>query len=162
MPNEFEKIKVQLKKITEHRHFQKYEKYITLIVWMSAIYYLSNQSLGFLGSFDLYTFIIRKIAHMFEYAVLTFLIFRILNQTEKRHIYWDILWSFIFTLLYAISDEYHQTFIYGRVGTYRDVLIDSFGIIVAVWFILLDYHHRKIMESRNIIKKITKILKKTE
>ncbi|MCX6740455.1 MAG: VanZ family protein [Candidatus Parcubacteria bacterium] len=148
--------------LINHRHFQKYEKYVSLILWMLAIYYLSNQSLGFLGGFDLYTFIIRKIAHMFEYAVLTFLIFRILHQTEERHIYWDIFWSFVFTLLYAISDEYHQTFIYGRVGTYRDVLIDSLGIIVAVWFILLDYHHRRIMESRNIIKKITKILKKTE
>lgn len=146
--------------LISHQHFQKYEKYATLILWMLAIFYLSSKSLNVFTSPTIWDFLLRKMAHMFEFAVLAFLIFRILRQTEKRHIYWDIGWAFIFTVLYAASDEYHQTFIPGRVGTYRDVLIDSAGVLVACWLLYLDYHHRKIMESRNIITKITSLLKK--
>jgi VanZ family protein len=154
-------LKSAILNLTNHHYFQKYEKYVSLVIWLAAIFYLSNQSLKIFAGFDVWTFIIRKIAHMFEYAVLALLIFRILRQTEKKHIYWDIAWVFIFTVLYAISDEYHQTFIPGRVGIYTDVLIDSVGALVSCWFILLDYHHRKIMESKNVITKIKSIIKKT-
>ena len=37
-----------------------------------------------------------------------------------------------FGLLYAMSDEYHQTFVMGRSGELRDVLIDSLGIITGI------------------------------
>jgi hypothetical protein len=158
----YQNLKSKIQNLTQHRHFQKYEKYVSLILWMLAIYYLSNQSLSFIAGFDIWAFILRKIAHMFEYAVLALLIFRILRQTEKKHIYWDIAWAFVFTILYAISDEYHQTFTQGRVGIYTDVLIDSFGALVSCWFILLDYHHRKIMESKNVVKKIEGIIKRAK
>jgi len=154
------KLKEYIKKIMAHRHFQKYEKYASLVIWVGIIYYLSSQGLEFIGPASIWEFIMRKIFHMFEYAILALLIFRILRQTEKRHIYWDIGWTLIFTILYAISDEYHQTFTLGRVGTYRDVMIDSFGALVAIWLLYLDYHHRKIMESKNIPSQIAKIIKK--
>jgi VanZ family protein len=38
-------------------------------------------------------------------------------------------------IAYAISDELHQTFVDGRVGTWRDVLIDSAGALTATWLI---------------------------
>ena len=34
--------------------------------------------------------------------------------------------------LYAVSDEVHQTFVEGRLGTPRDVAIDLVGILVGV------------------------------
>jgi VanZ family protein len=36
---------------------------------------------------------------------------------------------------YAITDEFHQSFVDGRVGTWRDVLIDSAGALTAAWTI---------------------------
>jgi len=36
------------------------------------------------------------------------------------------------SLAYAIGDEYHQTFVEGRTGTYEDVIVDSLGIAAAV------------------------------
>lgn len=36
---------------------------------------------------------------------------------------------------YAITDEAHQSFVDGRVGTWRDVLIDSAGALTAGWLI---------------------------
>ena len=141
----FKKLENKIKKIIAHRHWQKYEKYISLIFWLAAIYYLSNNSLReFVIITDWWEFIIRKLAHLFEFAVLTYLIFRILGQTEKRHVNWNLFWSFIFTVIYAISDEYHQSFIASRTGTYRDVIIDSVGSLVAIWLIYLNWHHQKI------------------
>ena len=32
---------------------------------------------------------------------------------------------------YACTDEFHQTFVHGREGTPRDVVIDSIGIAIA-------------------------------
>jgi len=140
----FKKIEHKIRRIISHRHFQKYEKYISLIFWLAAIYYLSNNSLQeFVIVADWWEFIIRKLAHMFEYGVLTYLIFRILSQTEKRHVNWNLFWSFIFTVLYAISDEYHQTFTLGRTGVYTDVLIDAAGSLIAIWLIYLNYRDRK-------------------
>ena len=35
------------------------------------------------------------------------------------------------SLVYAVTDEFHQTFVDGRNGTPVDVLIDSIGIAIA-------------------------------
>lgn len=38
---------------------------------------------------------------------------------------------------YAILDEIHQLFIDGRAGQVRDVLIDTIGIALGVWIVLI-------------------------
>lgn len=138
------KLESKIRSIIAHRHFVKYEKYFSLVFWLVAIYILSNNSLKeFVLVADWWEIIIRKLAHLFEFGVLTYLILRILGQTEKRHVNWNLLWSFIFTVMYSISDEYHQSFIAGRTGTYRDVIIDAVGSLIAIWLIYLDYKHKK-------------------
>lgn len=138
-----------VRRVITHRHFLKYEKYATLLLWLTAIYLLSSRSLFFMGiAFDFWAFVIRKLAHMFEYAVLTLLLFRILHQTEKRHVYWNLAWAFIFAVLYAVSDEYHQTLVTGRHGVYTDVLIDGAGSLVAVWLLALSWKYKKILQKK--------------
>ncbi|MFN8672668.1 MAG: VanZ family protein [Candidatus Sericytochromatia bacterium] len=88
---------------------------------------------------DEYTasFIVRKIAHISEYMILTFSYyygFSKYKQNFKKNYSYAIFLAF----LYAISDEYHQTFVAGRVGTYEDVLIDSVGMLTG-YFILKYY-----------------------
>ena len=133
-----------VKKVITHRHFVKYEKYVSLFLWLGVIFYLSSKSLNVFVTTDVWAFILRKLAHMFEFAVLTYLIFRILGETEKRHVNWNLFWSLVFSILYAVSDEYHQSFVLGRVGTYKDVLIDSSGSLIAVWLCYLHCRHKKI------------------
>jgi VanZ family protein len=41
-------------------------------------------------------------------------------------------------VLYAASDEFHQTFVAGRHGSPVDVLVDSAGVLIAI--ALLRYH----------------------
>lgn len=145
----FEQPKNTIKKIIAHRHFQKYEKYVSWFLWLLVIFVLSSQSLSFLAPLNIWEWIMRKIFHMFEYAIVTYLTFRILSEEEKRHYYWNLFWAFAFTILYAISDEYHQTFTTGRVGVYTDVLIDSAGALISTWLIFLNHKHKEILKKLN-------------
>src|SRR5688572_9589488 len=43
------------------------------------------------------------------------------------------------SLAYAISDEYHQTFVEGRTGTWEDVVIDSLGIAATAMAVRLGW-----------------------
>ena len=40
--------------------------------------------------------------------------------------------SFLFSVIYALSDEFHQSFVLGRDGNIVDVLIDSSGALVGI------------------------------
>ena len=46
-----------------------------------------------------------------------------------------------FGIGYAITDELHQTLVDGRVGTWRDVLIDSAGALTAALLIRRSTTH---------------------
>jgi len=101
-----------------------------LLLWSGLIFYLS--SIPHLKStFDpLWDLILRKIAHVSEYAILAGLWTR---ATRKRVNPWPIkqtaFTTVLFCLIYALFDEFHQSFIPGRVASPLDVLLDSFGAI---------------------------------
>ena len=63
-----------------------------------------------------------------EYSCLTFL------DAEGKEECYDV--GFIFCVLYAATDEFHQSFVGGRGPSVRDVGIDSLGVLIAT--ILLD------------------------
>lgn len=78
-------------------------------------------------------FVMRKLAHFSEYFALTALWWwalkgRIGGQRA-------LLPAAAIAFGYAITDELHQTFVSGRTGTPRDVLIDAAGILTAAWLI---------------------------
>lgn len=87
------------------------------------------------GEDGVLTLLIRKGAHAFEFAVLSALTFRVLQLFTKHGTKRMLPEAFIFTVLYAASDEFHQTFVAGRCGTPKDVLIDSAGAILALCII---------------------------
>ena len=73
----------------------------------------------------------RKLIHLGAYALLCFLWWRALrNVTNSRK---AAVLAFVLASGYAITDEFHQTFVEGRHGTPVDWLIDSAGAgIVAL------------------------------
>ncbi len=71
---------------------------------------------------------IRKLAHFTEYLILCLLLINALTLSNVKHKY---LVSIIICILYAFTDEYHQTFINGRNGQIFDVLIDSSGSLLG-------------------------------
>jgi VanZ family protein len=68
--------------------------------------------------------LLKKGAHMLEYAVLVVLFWQALGSR------WAGL-AWLLTVLYAVSDEFHQTFVPGRNGRYEDVIIDGTGALLA-------------------------------
>ncbi len=71
---------------------------------------------------------LRKVAHVTEYAVLTLLWWRALRGLGLGA---ALPAAVAISLLYACTDEFHQTFVDGRRGTPVDVAIDSIGIAIA-------------------------------
>lgn len=81
------------------------------------------------------TTFVRKSAHFSIYALLGALVALLFSQyglKGKRQIFFAVLW----VLLYACSDEFHQTFVKGRSGEVRDVLIDTAGGFCGAAFVI--------------------------
>ena len=76
---------------------------------------------------------VRKSAHAILFAILGVTMMLSLKSAGFiKNKWWLLCVSFVLCILYAISDEYHQTFIYGRSGSVSDVLIDSAGSLLGV------------------------------
>ena len=88
---------------------------------------------------------VRKAAHMTEYAVLAWLFLGNFMQYPffRKRAY---LWAGGLAAVYASTDEFHQLFIEGRSGEWKDVAIDSLGAILGllfVWAVCLIWNHHK-------------------
>lgn len=93
-----------------------------VVLWAVVIFAFSSiPSLGTgLGTWDL---VLRKFAHVTEYAVLGALLARALARPEL---------AILAGALYAVSDEIHQSFVRGRHAAWYDVVIDTVGVTVGV------------------------------
>lgn len=101
-----------------------------LLLWLFPR--ISEESLAFAH------FIIRKLAHLTEYAILGLLAARAFStsshQTLRRQ--W-FLFSLLLVALYALSDEFHQLFVPVRTGSIYDSLIDITGGFIALALLAL-------------------------
>jgi len=88
--------------------------------------------------------VIRKLAHSAEYFVLGLLLFRAFrgDSKELRIPRW-VFYSFMVLVIYAASDELHQSFIFSRTASLYDVGIDVLGGIIALGLIALLHLSRR-------------------
>jgi VanZ family protein len=104
--------------------------WLPVVVWAAVIFTLSaipSLSTG-LGTWDT---ILRKGAHVTEYAVLGALLYRALGRE---------LLALPAGIAYAATDELHQHFVRGRHASPVDVAIDAFGVALGmfVWLWLRE------------------------
>ena len=100
---------------------------IPALVLMGWIFFLSSQA-NLNSGLGLIDDIGRKFVHLGTYALLTFLIARGIDPARPGRRGSTLAASAVLALLYAFSDEYHQSFIEGRSGSPIDVAIDGVGI----------------------------------
>ena len=117
--------------------------WLPVIIWMSVIFYFSHKSnlvIGFEGDRE---FLARKFAHTCEFGLLAifFIIFLVKGCSRKTPSVF--LSAFLLTVGYAISDELHQTFIIGRSGNIKDVLVDSLGALLFLQVIAFGLFAKK-------------------
>lgn len=135
---------------------------VLLILWMLVIFYFSSKSNSEINSsgsglvqgliqifegskfnqytleqqkqvISDYTYFLSKTAHFVEYGILCFFCFLIFYRLKKYNIRYII--CLIVCILFAISDEYHQSFSVGRTPRIQDVWIDIMGALAMILFI---------------------------
>jgi VanZ family protein len=96
--------------------------WLPVVLWAAVIFTFSSiPSLNSgLGTWDT---VLRKAAHLTEYAILGALLVRALGRE---------LPAFLVGVAYAATDEVHQHFVRGRHASPADVLIDAVGIAIGI------------------------------
>ena len=96
--------------------------WLPVVAWAAVIFTLSSipsLSIG-LGTWDT---ILRKGAHLTEYAVLGALLYRAVGREPL---------TLAVGLAYAATDELHQHFVHGRHASPVDVAIDAVGVAAGM------------------------------
>ncbi len=132
------------------------------IIWMTVIFIFSaqtgsdstNMSRNFITNFvikifplkldnesmEILDFIIRKLAHFTEYAILGMFITLTLMTINVKINKYRLFMATVLCCLYAISDEFHQMFTDGRTPALRDVVIDTVGGFVGSLIVFLSIY----------------------
>src|SRR5947209_6961755 len=133
-------------------------RYGPLVVWLAFIFYASTGALSATNTSRIIEpllrwlfpniteaqllgahFVIRKLAHFTEYAVLALLAARAFLSSTKDllHRRW-LISALALVAVYALLDEYHQAFVPTRTASIYDSMIDTAGgatalVALALW-----------------------------
>ncbi len=108
--------------------------WIPVVLWAGVIFYLSSLPIIQGPAIKPLDFILKKAAHITEYAILFFLLDRAFRPSRNHS-----QMAFLFGLSYAFSDEIHQIFTPGRGASFRDVLgFDTLGLILS-WLMVKKF-----------------------
>ena len=107
-------------------------RWLPSIFLMGVIFILSAQPASRLPVFGEYDLLIKKLGHALGYALLGLAYFFALPPRLRVGYRW--LLAFLMAILFALSDEFHQSFVEGRNSSLVDVLIDTAGAAVALTF----------------------------
>jgi len=118
--------------------------FIPVLAWTGVIFYFSSIPNLHYSQKVYLEIILRKGAHFLEYAVLAFLLWRMFFKILGTNYNKTYFLSFLTASLYSVSDEFHQTFISGRMGKIEDVLFDIISVFISLQFIFLFKKKRKI------------------
>lgn len=100
--------------------------WLPVVVWCGLIFYLSSRPLLPPTGNWFFDVVLPNLAHLVEYGVL----FLLLLRGSKRASV-----SLFIAVLYALSDEFHQSFVPTRTASFWDILIDISGMLIA-WLVI--------------------------
>lgn len=141
-------------------------RYLPLVIWLVFISVASSDSFSanntsrIIGPVVLWLFpnttpetlavvhfIVRKIAHFTEYAILAFLAARAFRTSPRPALAnrW-VLAAFALVIVYALLDEYHQTFVPSRTASIYDSFIDMTGGLVTLLVLRLRRRSRSALQ----------------
>jgi len=114
---------------------------------MVVIFLFSAQSSSQLPNFDWADKFVKKGGHVIGYAILALLYWRAFEfKRNKRWVAW------LLVLLYASTDEFHQSFVPGRHPTIWDVMIfDNLGALISLWLVARHRKQKRPAPSRPIV-----------
>ena len=101
-------------------------RWLPVLLWMGLIFFLSSQSHLPRYPHHPIDFLLKKAAHLFEYAVLAILLQRGVGSEGG----WRAL---LIGGIYALSDEFHQSFAPGRNAELLDLAFDILGVVSGLY-----------------------------
>jgi hypothetical protein len=115
----------------------RFSKWLPAFAMMLVIFWFSAQPGYDPLTFDWLDAIFKKGGHVIGYGLLVLSYRQAFDfKEEKRWIVW------LLALLYAVTDEYHQSFVPGRNPSIWDVIVfDNLGALIALW--LMHYFRRE-------------------
>ncbi|MFH1687443.1 MAG: VanZ family protein [bacterium] len=121
------------------RHFAWYHSpvilYAAIIIGVSSVPYLRTPQLQVIA-FD-------KLAHLCEYAVFAFLVFRSFTHMPKAlNPQYAFLFAAAFVAAFAVFDEFCQQFVPGRFSSGLDIMADLAGGLLVLAFFELRRRRR--------------------
>jgi VanZ family protein len=145
--------------VLKFRAFLKY--WLPALIWMALIFSASSDTNSFEHSSRiivpllrwlfpqmpddtryLIVLLVRKCAHLTEYAVFALLLWRALRKPMKNDprpwLWREARLALLIVALYAASDEFHQSFVPTRTALVSDVFVDTAGgaaSLLALWII---------------------------
>ncbi|MFA7231549.1 MAG: VanZ family protein [Victivallaceae bacterium] len=111
---------------------------------ITSIIVIALKSLGLIADANALwlDYIIRKLAHAFVFFVLAMLVVNAFLKTGAKGIK-AFIFAFVFTALYACSDEFHQIYVPGRACMWSDMIIDSLGAIFGLGVFAIAWKRRQ-------------------
>jgi len=82
---------------------------------------------------DRLNFLLRKTAHLSEYAILAMILYHSIKPADDRS--WSRRSAFVALLvsgIYSLTDEFHQVFVPGRHASLYDCLLDTTGAFLGL------------------------------
>ena len=146
----------------QHSVARLLSRYLPLVAWLVFISYASSDSFSaantsrIIGPLVLWLFpntspdtmliihlVVRKIAHFTEYAILAYLAARAFRTSPRPALAtrWFIA-ALAIVVVYALLDEYHQTFVPSRTASIYDSLLDMSGGLVTLLILRHRYKSR--------------------
>ena len=108
----------------------KFKFWIPPILYMALIFWLSSRPSP--DQIRLIPIIAGlKLVHVIEYGILYFLFWWALVNTTSYNWIQIFMIAFSLTVLYGMSDEFHQLFVASRTSRFMDVVADGVGGIIS-------------------------------
>lgn len=120
-------------------------RWAAVLLWMGLIFGLSAISglkSGLVEGLDL---VLRKIAHATEFGILGALTLRALTSRNEKVNWRALAVAGLIAAAYAVTDEYHQSYVRDRVASARDVGIDWLGVVIGLGL----YRQYRLRQSKN-------------
>jgi VanZ family protein len=140
-----------------HQRFRRWIRWVTTLCWAGLIFrlstegfgssfteWLANQALSLFrlhvspGTLQLLNFLLRKLAHLTEYAIFAELLYASLVGADELE--WrprTMLWSALIAGAYSLTDEFHQSFVPNRTASLADCALDTAGALLGLLVLYL-------------------------
>jgi VanZ family protein len=124
-------------------------RWLPAILIMVLIFAFSSIPSGNMPDFGLWDTLVKKGGHVLGYSLLTLAYFYAIATDMGKYEARSYAWALALTLLYAFTDEFHQSFVPGRHSTWVDAcFFDGGGAVIALGTLRLWRVRRKALNQK--------------